>query len=434
MKVTFAALFLTQLVVLTGCYEAKVLSDTFSSTREVPVTINRIWDIHEPGRKLLLVMVHGFNSSNDQAWGDFPRIIKSEKDTAFSGFNVLRYGYGSMACRNEVDIPDRGDGLRSFLSDELKNYNGMIIVGHSLGGLVAMHGLIKLAKAHHPDLARIQVTVMTFGTPYSGVQGAELLGKIAFVCTDKQAQAVTMFNRSLRELKVDWYSYFGNNDPKYHVTIKPFYGPADSFVVQDNACGPFPGCEQVVDGENHVMIVKPSDTNHSAYTKLRVQVDSMTGLIHGPNFAKSSPPSSTDEQKLNSNNAIIIPRPSDSIVNPRMIDDSATLLKACGDLSLVGLTTKPKIFIPEWIPYLNSLRDEKLVHDFQTLMQVRGRLWVKYGGGREEVRQANFTLNCLGKNGYLKTETLDTPSMIGEEFKNRKITFMKPLPKMTIPE
>lgn len=275
---------------------------------------------------------------------------------------------------------------------------------------------------------------MTLGTPYSGVQGAELLGKIAFVCTDKQAQAVTMFNRSLRELKVDWDSYFGNNDPKYHVTIKPFYGPADSFVVQDNACGPFPGCEQVVDGENHVMIVKPSDTNHSVYTKLRVQVDSMTGLIHGPNFAKSSPPSSKDEQKLNSNNAIIIPPPSDSIANPRRIDDSATLLKACGDLSLVGLTTKPKIFIPEWIPYLNSLRDEKLVHDFQTLTQVRGRLWVKYGGGREEVRQANFTRNCLEKNGYLKTETLDTPSMIGEEFKNRKITFMKPLPKMTIPE
>ena len=435
MKVPLIALLLTQLVVLTGCYEAKVLSDTFSSTREVPVTINRIWDIHEPNRRLLLVMVHGFNSSNDEAWGDFPRIIKSEMDTAFSGFNVLRYGYGSAACRNEVAISDRGDGLRSFLSDELKNYDGMIIVGHSLGDLVAMHGLIKLAKAHHPDLARIPVTVMTFGTPYSGVPGAELLGKIAFVCTDKQAEAVTVFNRSLRDLKVDWESYFGNNETKYRVTIKPFYGPADSFVAQDNACGPFPGCEQAVDGENHVMIVKPSDTNHSAYTKLRVQVDSMTDLIYGPAFAKRSPPSSKDEQKLNpinTTNSV----PSNSITKPRMADDPATLLKTCGDLSLAGLTTKPKIFVPEWIPYLNTLRDEKIIHDFQTLMQVRGRRWVKYGGGLEEVRQANFTLDCLEINGYLKTETLDTPNvnMIGGEFKNRKIVFLKPIPKMIIPE
>jgi esterase/lipase superfamily enzyme len=286
MKVTLIALLITQLIALTGCYEAKVLSDTFSSAREVPITPDRIWDIREPDRKLLLVMVHGYNSSNDKAWGKFPEIIKAEKDKAFLGFNVLRYGYGSNACRNEVDISDRGDGLRSVLSDELKQYDGMIIMGHSIGGLVAMHGLIKLAKAHQRDLERIPVTVMTFGTPYSGVQGAELLGNMAFVCTDKQADAVTVFNRSLMELKVDWFSYFGNNEPKYQVTIKPFYGPADRLVFQDNACGPFPGCEQVVDGENHVMIVKPSDTNHSAYTKLRVQVDSMTDRIYGPNFAK----------------------------------------------------------------------------------------------------------------------------------------------------
>ncbi len=326
---TLIALFLTPLVVLTGCYGKKVLNDTISSTREGPITIDRIWDIHDPDRRLLLVMVHGFNSSNDGTWGEFPRIVKSEKDTAFLGFNVLRYGYGSAACRNEVDIADRGDGLNSFLSDRLNKYDGMIIMGHSLGGLVAIHALVKLAKAHHPDLARIPVTVMTFGTPYSGVQGAELLGKIAFVCTDKQAEAVTLFNRSLRDLKVDWESYFGNNESKYHVTIKPFYGPADRFVVQDNACGPFPGCEQVVDGENHVMIVKPSDTNHSAYTKLRVQVDSMTDRVYGPTFAKRAPPSSKEEHKLNSSNTTI-PVPSNSIAEPRILDDTATLLKSCG--------------------------------------------------------------------------------------------------------
>ena len=54
MKLTLIALLLTQLIVLTGCYEAKVLRDTLSSTREGPITITRIWDIHEPNRRLLL--------------------------------------------------------------------------------------------------------------------------------------------------------------------------------------------------------------------------------------------------------------------------------------------------------------------------------------------------------------------------------------------
>jgi hypothetical protein len=138
MKMTFIALLFTQLAVLTGCYETKVLSDTLSSTREGQVTIDRKWDVQAPDRRLLLVMVHGFNSSNDQSWGGFPRIIKSEKDTAFSGFNVLRYGYGSEVCRNKVEISDRGDGLTSFLSDELKSYDGMIqdrALCHSLSSL-----------------------------------------------------------------------------------------------------------------------------------------------------------------------------------------------------------------------------------------------------------------------------------------------------------
>jgi hypothetical protein len=100
---------------------------------------------------------------------------------------------------------------------------------------------------------------------------------------------------------------------------------------------------------------------------------------------------------------------------------------------LVGLTTKPKIFVPEWIPVLNTLREEKIVHDFQTLMQIRPRLR-KYGGGPEEVRQANFTLDCLEKNDYLKTETLDAPDMIQGEFKNRTIMFLKPIPMLTILE
>ena len=160
--------------------------------------------------------------------------------------------------------------------------------------------------------------------------------------------AVTLFNRSLRELKVDWESFFVNKESKYHVTIKPFYGPEDRLVLQDNACGPFAGCEQIIDGENHVMIVKPSDTNHSAYTKLRVQVDSMTDRIHGPTFAKRSPPSSKEEQKLSS---ILVP--SNPTTEPKRLNDGATLLRMCGRSSF---TKRPEEeFVGRWVSLANLL-------------------------------------------------------------------------------
>jgi hypothetical protein len=398
------ALLLIQVVALTGCYETTRLSETYSSTREGPVSNPGVRDIDEPGRRLLLVMVHGFSSSSNQGWGEFPRIIKSEKDTAFSGFNVLRYEYGSTICRNNADISDRGDGLKSFLSDDLKNYDGMIIMGHSLGGLVAMHGLINLAKAHHPSLKRIPVTVMTFGTPHLGVEGAERLGYLGFLCTDKQAKDVEVFNRSSRELRKDWDSYFGGNE--YRVTIRTFYGSDDTFVSQDSACGRFTECEQI-NPVNHVMIVKPSDTNHLAYKKLRVQADSMKDLIYGEASAKSSPP----------------------ITEPRMPDGRTKLLKTCGPSPL---TQRPaEAFVGRWVSQLNllySARNEPY-RDIENLRRVQGRGLVA-DAGIDLHSEIMFTLSCLEKMGYLKLEKYDPPRM-HEGKENMKIIFSEPM--MPIP-
>ena len=270
---------------------------------------------------------------------------------------------------------------------------------------------------------------MTFGTPYSGVQGAEILRQIAFVCTDKQAEAVTLFNRSLRELRVDWNSYFGHKESKYHVTIKPFYGPADRLVVQDNACGPFAGCEQVVDGENHVMIVKPSDTNHSAYTKLRVQVDRMTDRIHGPTFAKRSPPSSKEEQKLSSINTAI-PVPSNLTTEPRRLNDVATLLKTCGALS--SSKRPEEEFVGRWVSLANVLyqRRKEAARDLQNLKELQGRPLVA-DIGIDLYPEIIFTFRCLEKMGYLKMESFDPPRMYDGGKENLKIIFSES--RMPIP-
>ena len=407
MKVILIALLLTQMVALTGCSEIKRLLDIYRSTRESHDSNPGIWDINERDRRLLLVMVHGFSSSNNEAWGDFPKIIKSEKDTAFSGFNVLRYEYGSTVCRNNAGISNRGDGLKSFLSDILKDYDGMIIMGHSLGGLVAMHGLIGLAKAHHTYLEPIPVIVMTFGTPHMGVEGAELLGKLSFLCTDKQAEDVEVFNRPLNELWKDWNGIFGGKNSKFQVTLRTFYGSDDTFVSPDSACGRLPECEQITK-VNHVMIVKPSDTSHLAYKKLRVQTDSMKDLINRQTPAKGSPP----------------------ITEPRMPDSKATLLESCGPSPH---TERPaKEFVGRWVSQLNllySARNEPY-RDLEHLLAVQGRPKVA-DSGIDIHQEIMFTLSCLEKMRYLKLEKYDPPRMYLPGKENMKINFsesMMPIP------
>jgi len=94
-------------------------------------------------------------------------------------------------------------------------------------------------------------------------------------------------------------------------------------------------------------------------------------------------------------------------------------------------TRRSANFVPAWVSVLNRMREERNVHDLQNLMAVWGRIPVGLGG-TDLIQEALFTLNCLEKDGQLRTEKLDHPSMIGGLVENRMIMFLKPM--MTIPE
>ena len=63
------ALLLLHLTGLQECSTLQRLAEIFESTSETTVKVDRIWDIHEENREFLIVMVHGFNSSSEEAWG-----------------------------------------------------------------------------------------------------------------------------------------------------------------------------------------------------------------------------------------------------------------------------------------------------------------------------------------------------------------------------
>lgn len=276
------AILLLPLTTLLGCGLKRGV-DILDSTREKPTPPNLKWDIQEESRKFLIVMVHGFNSSNELAWGGFPGLITSEKNSKFVRFNVVRYGYSTSACRNEIGISVRGDGLRSFLIDEIKKYHGIIFVAHSMGGLVAMQSLTILARGNNSDLDHLPIIVMSFGTPYLGVEGAEKLEQLGILCTDKQAETMEVFSESLGNITADWDFIFKKGERShfnYPVTLKKYYGSDDLLVKRTSACrGDINDCEQVPG--NHVMMVKPHDPDDRTYQKLLTQVSNLVSISDG---------------------------------------------------------------------------------------------------------------------------------------------------------
>ena len=105
---------------------------------------------------------------------------------------------------------------------------------------------------------------------------------------------------------------------------------------------------------------------------------------------------------------------------------SVTLVERCGTSST---TKRPaEKFVNYWTSHLNQLRDRRNVqyHDIENLMQVRGRIPVEMGM-IDPYEELNFTLDCLERLGYLRTEKIDPPRMIGGgQVENRKLIFLTP--------
>ncbi len=264
------ALVICVLANMIGC--SGTIVDQIESLRGTRTEELRDQVRNDPERQSLLVFVHGFNSSKDSAWGRFPDLLMSDPD--FADFNIHRFGYPTNRCRQVSDIRNQGEFLASYLSSiltgERPRYRQVVLVGHSMGGLVILHALLKLERDNYPMLKKTDLKVLTFGTPFLGVQNTDGL---LLICPNRQVKDMTALNDTLGILGREWTQRFnqgsglGMRDTP-QVPLYAFRGTEDRFVSATSACGhTLSSCESV-DGD-HDSIVKPSSQNHLAYQKLK---------------------------------------------------------------------------------------------------------------------------------------------------------------------
>jgi pimeloyl-ACP methyl ester carboxylesterase/tetratricopeptide (TPR) repeat protein len=230
----------------------------------------REWVRQDSSRDKLIVFVHGFNSSKGTAWGEFPALLL--KDDDFNEFNIQLFGYPTDLCRNTDSIRIQGELLASFLTSQFKSsgpkYRQVDLVGHSMGGLVILNALLKLERDNIQLLRDQDVKVLTFGTPYYGLENTSLVP-----CGNLQVKDMSVLNDALGDLAKEWEQRFNRNaasDRKDtpQIPLYAFYGTKDRFINKTSACG-YSGtiCESVDGG--HYSIVKPKGPDHLSYQKLR---------------------------------------------------------------------------------------------------------------------------------------------------------------------
>jgi esterase/lipase superfamily enzyme len=143
-------LLLGLIVVTAGCAKMEQIIDQLASLRGTNTENERVWIRKDLDRDKLIVFVHGFNSSNDTARGQFPSLLKD--DDHLKDCNIVKFGYRTKFCSSVDSFHVVGQHLASFLHEIFEskspNYHRIVMVGHSMGGLATVYALLHLELKH----------------------------------------------------------------------------------------------------------------------------------------------------------------------------------------------------------------------------------------------------------------------------------------------
>ena len=97
-----------------------------------------------------VVFVHGILGDETGTWGRFPELLHTDDDLPC--LDILCWGYHSgIVPRKYQDVETEGEALVSDLETLVQEGNDLYLVGHSMGGLVILKGLVKRIRNEHGD-------------------------------------------------------------------------------------------------------------------------------------------------------------------------------------------------------------------------------------------------------------------------------------------
>lgn len=249
---------------------------TNTDFNEDPLVIHR-----RPGsdNQNLIIFVHGLGGSpygRSPTWGHFPKFIFED----FESLDVGLYGYLSLFKRWQVwkSVPLESEArlLASTISSSLTKYRQIILVGHSMGGLLCKAAICELLRSKGSDgmIERI-AGLFLMATPSLGsLRTPRILSRFLLDARALEAHGafVTQIQRTFEDslaLNEQVFTYRRTTIPTWSVE-----GVHDLWVDSlSSGIGLVSDRRKLVRG-SHQSIVKPSTKNADAYqwVKARIKV------------------------------------------------------------------------------------------------------------------------------------------------------------------
>ena len=230
----------------------------------------------QQGSAAAVFFIHGFTGNAAGTWGDFPALLVA--DPELTEFDVFSWGYPTQLnlayaitrhfWTDDPNIETIGMGLRTLLANFAQHYNKLVLVGHSMGGLVIQSFIIEeLLRDRHEHLDRLTEVVL-YGTPSGGLKKA---GLGAFL--KNQIADMNFYGEFIKKLRSEWQRLIDDRRAS-SAQQRPFRltlvaGMKDSFVPPDSSLDPFPLDEKEIVPGDHTSMVKPTPGNDLALRVLK---------------------------------------------------------------------------------------------------------------------------------------------------------------------
>lgn len=173
-----------------------------------PVTAAVTLDWHSGIEKPAILFVHGLGGDAYATWqspdGSFMELMA--RDKAFADYAIASLRYPTNIFGKTPTISQLASKLAQSLDKKFSG-NRIVIIGHSLGGIIARQALVesKLQERQHQS-----VTLITLGTPFDGSDLPNLAaGLAAFKVTSKQMNALGANSEMLEVYEKSWKALLG---------------------------------------------------------------------------------------------------------------------------------------------------------------------------------------------------------------------------------
>jgi len=241
-----------------------------------------------------IIFIHGLDGHASQTW----MADNTDEKTLWpkwlaEDFNcsVFLMAYDASLSKwkdSAMPLPDQGDAtLHAFCDEPKLKGRPLILVGHSMGGLViktAIQNGLSKGVARFKEMVNQIRGVVFVGTPHNGAQLATLATYAAvFLRTNTQVKNMQMHDAHLRALNAQFLAYY-NDPPAGKVSALTFtetqgvfvgkrilgirVGPTVTIVGPNDGNAHVRGEVPVPLAENHISMCKLSNKNQPLYKSL----------------------------------------------------------------------------------------------------------------------------------------------------------------------